>query len=295
MNSHSIAASNYIFLEKVKAYFQLLKFRLSLTVALSGSFGYYLGDRHFEWNKFLIFSMAGFILTGGANIVNQIIEKDFDKLMKRTKERPIPTERLNKIEASIFSVILLITSFTILWSFSPGAAWVGLLSYIMYGFVYTPLKRVGPIAVLVGAFPGAFPPMIGWVAATGHFGLEPGILFAIQFFWQFPHFFAIAWVADEDYKKAGFRLLPNNGSKDLNTAIQIMIYTLFLLPLSFVPYQLGMTGLNSAFVAFGCGILFLAQTFQLMKTCTDKTALKLMFASFIYLPIVQIAFLLDKI
>ncbi len=281
--------------DKAKAYFELLKFRLSLTVAFSGSFGYLLGIEHFEWDKFLVFSFAGFLLTGGANIINQIIEKDLDKLMKRTHLRPIPTERVSRTESAVFSIFLFIVSFTMLWQFSVGAALVGLLSYILYGFVYTPLKRVGPIAVFVGAFPGAFPPMIGWVAATGHFGLEPGILFAIQFFWQFPHFFAIAWVADEDYKKAGFRLLPNNGTKDLNTAIQIMIYTLFLLPLSFVPYYLGMTGINSAFVTLVCGILFLAQTFQLMRNCNDKTALRLMFASFIYLPIVQIAFLLDKI
>jgi heme o synthase len=166
---------------------------------------------------------------------------------------------------------------------------------ILYGFVYTPLKRKGPIAVLVGAFPGAFPPMIGWVAATNHFGWEPGILFAIQFFWQFPHFWAIAWVLDEDYKKAGFKLLPPRGGKDLNTAIQMMINTLFLLPLGWIPYQMGMTGINSALVAMICGILFLAQTFHLMRKCTDKTALQLMFGSFLYLPIVQIAFLLDKI
>jgi heme o synthase len=154
---------------------------------------------------------------------------------------------------------------------------------------------VGPIAVFVGAFPGAFPPMIGWVAATNHFGLEPGILFAIQFFWQFPHFWAIAWVLDEDYRRAGFKLLPANGLKDSDTTLQIMIYTLFLLPIGWLPYQLGMTGINSAFVATLFGVLFLAQTFHLMRKCTDQTARQLMFGSFIYLPIVQIAFLLDKL
>ena len=137
--------------------------------------------------------------------------------------------------------------------------------------------------------------MIGWIAATNHFGLEPGILFAIQFFWQFPHFWAIAWVLDEDYKRAGFKLLPSQGGKDLNTTIQIMIWTLFLLPFGWLPFKLGMTGINSAFIATIFGILFLAQTFHLMRKCTDKTALQLMFGSFIYLPIVQIAFLIDKI
>ncbi|MFA7471801.1 MAG: protoheme IX farnesyltransferase, partial [Spirosomataceae bacterium] len=158
-----------------------------------------------------------------------------------------------------------------------------------------PLKRVGSVAVLVGAFPGAFPPMIGWIAATNQFGLEPGILFAIQFFWQFPHFWAIAWVADEDYKRAGYRLLPSEGGKDLNTAFQIMINALFLIPVGWLPYKLGMTGINSAFIATIFGILFLAQTFHLMRKCNDKTALQLMFGSFLYLPIVQIAFLLDKV
>ena len=137
--------------------------------------------------------------------------------------------------------------------------------------------------------------MIGWVAATNHFTLEPGILFAIQFFWQFPHFWAIAWVSDEDYKRAGFKMLPNGGQKDLNTAIQIMIYTLFLVPLGFAPYLLHMTGFTSAIVAVICGILFLSQTFWLMRKTTDKAALMMMFGSFIYLPIVQIAFLLDKV
>ena len=179
--------------------------------------------------------------------------------------------------------------------FNLSTGLISLLSLLLYGFVYTPLKRVGPIAVFVGAFPGAFPPMIGWVAATNHFGLEPGILFAIQFFWQFPHFWAIAWVLDDDYKKAGFRLLPANGLKDSDTTLQIMIYTLFLLPIGWLPYQLGMTGIHSAFIATVFGVLFLAQTFHLMRKCTDKTARQLMFGSFIYLPIVQIAFLLDKL
>ena len=172
---------------------------------------------------------------------------------------------------------------------------MGVISFFLYGFVYTPLKRVGPISVFAGAIPGAFPPMIGWVAATNHFGLEPGILFAIQFFWQFPHFWAIAWVADEDYQKAGFKMLPNNGHKDLRTAITIMIYTIFLVPCGFVPYLLHMTGINSAMVAVLCGVLFLSQTFYLMSKPTDRAALMMMFGSFIYLPIVQIAYLMDKI
>ncbi|HEV7346733.1 heme o synthase [Telluribacter sp.] len=281
---------------KVKALFELLKFRLAALVAFSGAFGYSLGAEVLDWPKLILFCMAAIGITGAANIINQVIEKDLDKLMKRTSQRPLPSGRLSVDEAIVWAVILgVMAMYIFLVYFNLRAGLLSLLSLILYGFVYTPLKRVGPIAVFVGAIPGAFPPMIGWIAATNHFGLEPGILFAIQFFWQFPHFWAIAWVLDEDYKKAGFKLLPSKGGKDINTTIQIMIYTLFLLPVGWLPYYLGMTGINSAFVATLCGVLFLAQTFHLMRKCTDKTALQLMFGSFIYLPIVQIAFLLDKL
>ena len=281
---------------KAKAYFELLKFRLSALVAFSGTFGYSLAFKKIDWIQLWLFAIAAFAMTGAANIINQIKEKELDKLMKRTQNRPLPTGRLSINEAAVFSVILfLFASYVLFVEFNHRAGLVGVLSFLLYGFVYTPLKRVGPIAVFVGAFPGAFPPMIGWVAATNHFTLEPGILFAIQFFWQFPHFWAIAWVSDEDYKRAGFKMLPNGGQKDLNTAIQIMIYTLFLVPLGFAPYLLHMTGFTSAIVAVICGILFLCQTFWLMRKTTDKAALMMMFGSFIYLPIVQIAFLLDKV
>jgi heme o synthase len=285
-----------ILAQKAKAYYDLTKFRLSMTVVFSGAFGFCLASGKIDWLKVLLFSIAAFATTAAANIINQIIEIDLDKLMKRTAQRPLPSGRLSVIEASIFGWILASLAMVILFfEFNTRAGMLALLSMILYGFVYTPLKRVGPIAVIVGAIPGAFPPMIGWLAATNHFGLEPGILFAIQFFWQFPHFWAIAWVLDEDYKKAGFRLLPSNGGKDLNSAVQMMIYTLFLLPICWLPYYLHMTGINSAFVAMICGILFLAQTFHLMRKVTDKAALQLMFGSFIFLPVVQIAFLLDKV
>lgn len=281
---------------KVKAYYELLKFRLSALVAFSGAFGYSLAVDRIDWVKLTLISLAGFFITGAANIVNQIIEKDLDKLMKRTQVRPLPTGRLTVKEATVFCVVLLIlSSYILFFEFNYRAGFIGVVSFFLYGFVYTPLKRVGPISVFVGAFPGAFPPMIGWIAATNHFGLEPGILFAIQFFWQFPHFWAIAWVADEDYQRAGFKMLPNNGHKDLRTAITIMIYTIFLVPCGFVPYMLNMTGINSAMIAVLCGVLFLSQTFYLMMRPTDKSALMMMFGSFIYLPIVQIAFLMDKV
>ena len=282
--------------DKVKALFELLKFRLAALIAFSGAMGYSLGASDVSWTKMVLFCLASIGITGAANIINQILEKDLDKMMKRTQNRPLPSGRVTVEQAIVWAIFLGVASlFIFVVYFNMISALLALLSLVLYGFVYTPLKRVGPIAVFVGAFPGAFPPMIGWVAATNHFGLEPGILFAIQFFWQFPHFWAIAWVLDDDYKRAGFKLLPANGLKDADTTLQIMIYTLFLLPVGWLPYKLGMTGINSAFIATVFGVLFLAQTFHLMRKCTDQTARQLMFGSFVYLPIVQIAFLLDKL
>jgi len=282
--------------DKVKALFELLKFRLAALIAFSGAMGYSLGASDVKWVNIVLFCIASIGITGAANIINQILEKDLDKMMKRTQNRPLPSGRISVEQAIVWAIFLGVSSlFIFAVYFNLISALLALLSLVLYGFVYTPLKRVGPIAVFVGAFPGAFPPMIGWVAATNHFGLEPGILFAIQFFWQFPHFWAIAWVLDDDYKRAGFKLLPANGLKDTDTTLQIIIYTLFLLPVGWLPYELGMTGINSAFIATVFGVLFLAQTFHLMRKCSDKTARQLMFGSFIYLPIVQIAFLLDKL
>lgn len=282
-------------MSNIKPYIALLKSRLSITVAFSGTFGYILAPIKHEPLGIILISLAGFLLTGAANIVNQLKEIPFDKLMKRTANRPLPTETLNSKQASIFGYILVAAALSLLFYFSWKSAALGLLSYLLYGYVYTPLKRVGPISVFVGAFPGAFPPMIGWVAATGHFGWEPGILFAIQFFWQFPHFWAIAWVADEDYQRAGFKMLPNDGKKDIKTAFTIMIYTLFLVPLGFIPYLLQMAGITSAIITVIAGTLFLCQTFYLMMRPTDKAARWMMFGSFFYLIIIQIALILDKI
>jgi protoheme IX farnesyltransferase len=282
-------------MSNIKPYIALLKSRLSITVAFSGTFGYILAPIKHEPLGIILISLAGFLLTGAANIVNQLKEIPYDKLMKRTANRPLPTETLNSKQASIFGYILVAAALSLLFYFSWKSAALGFLSYLLYGYVYTPLKRVGPISVFVGAFPGAFPPMIGWVAATGHFGWEPGILFAIQFFWQFPHFWAIAWVADEDYQRAGFKMLPNDGKKDIKTAFTIMIYTLFLVPLGFIPYLLHMTGITSAIITVIAGTLFLCQTFYLMMRPTDKAARWMMFGSFLYLIIIQIALILDKI
>lgn len=281
--------------EKAKAYIELIKLKLTLAVVFSGVFGYCLAIDQVSWLKIIILSIASISITGAANIINQIIEKESDKVMKRTAVRPLPTGRLSVNEAAAFAFILFaLGNFLFVEFFNVRAAALAVLSLLLYGFVYTPLKRKGQIAVFVGALPGAFPPMIGWVAATNHFGWTPGILFAIQFFWQFPHFWAIGWLAFDEYKKAGIQMMPGDG-KTTETAFRIMIYTLFLIPVGWLPYMLGMTGINSALVAMVGGILFLAQTFHLMRTCTDKAALQMMFGSLLYLPIVQIVYLLDKV
>ena len=281
---------------KTGAYVKLLKMRLTLLVSFSAAFGYLLTGHSWQSAQFVLFLIGGFLVIGASNIINQIWEKDTDALMSRTHQRPLVTGVISVNEAIVFTLLLASAGLGIfVFWFSLNAAFLSLVSLLLYAFAYTPLKTKSPIAVFVGAIPGALPPMIGWVAATGHYGWEPGILFAIQFFWQFPHFWAIAWVLDEDYKKAGIKLLPSAGGKDMKTAFNIMIYTLLLIPLGFMPFLFGMTGINSALVAMVTGILFLAQTFYLMREGTNKAAKLIMFGSFIYLPVVQIAYLLDKI
>ena len=285
------------FLAKAKAFNELLKVRLSFLVAFSCAFGYGLATRGWvNWETLLMLTFGGFLLSGASVGLNQVLERDLDKLMTRTMNRPLPTGRLTVQEALAFIFLCFVASIIILWMYTnPLTVFFSVISMILYCFVYTPLKRVGPIAVFVGAIPGAFPPLLGWMAATGSVSHEAMIIFGIQFIWQFPHFWAIAWVSDDDYKKAGFKLLPSGGGKDLNTAVQIMIYTMFLIPLGLLPAKFGITGLDSAIVATVCGVAFFAQTFSLMKTGSRQSALRIMFGSFLYLPIVQIAFLLDKI
>ena len=249
-----------------------------------------------HWGNFIAFCVGGFLVSGGAITINQVLEIDYDKVMKRTMDRPLPTHRVGKVEATVYAGLLLLAGFSLLLFFTNIlTVLISMLSMLLYSFVYTPLKRVGPIAVFVGAIPGALPPLLGWVAATGQITYEAMIIFGIQFIWQFPHFWAIAWLADDDYKKAGFKLLPAGGKKDMRTAINIMIYTLFLLPLGLLPAKFGVAGINSGIIATICGVLFLAQTFSLMRDNSRKSALKIMYGSFLYLPIVQIAYLIDKV
>jgi protoheme IX farnesyltransferase len=296
MNGNStISSSSFAF--KLQQYGVMLKFRLSLLVVFSGAFGFALAtpnNESVDMFRLIWLCIGSFLITGSANIINQIFEKEYDKLMKRTANRPLATGTLSVQEATIFSISLGIIGAILLVLFVNWiSAALSIFSLILYGFVYTPMKRITPFCVLIGAFPGALPPLIGWAAMQGYVGMEALIIFGIQFIWQFPHFWAIAWVAHDDYTNAGFKMLP--GEKNVNTAFQIMIYTLFLIPLGLLPSQFGIAGNTSAVVATCFGVLFLAQTFYLMKTGTNKAALMMMFGSFIYLPVVQIAYLLDKV
>lgn len=279
-----------------KVIFELTKFRLSLLVSFSAIFGFILASDNIIFFDLLVLGLSGYFVTAASVINNQIIEKDLDSKMDRTKDRPLPTNRISKRNSLITSVFFMVIGLTIMTLyFNMVAGLLSLMSLFLYTFIYTPLKRIGPIAVFVGAIPGALPPLIGWVAFSGEITMEAIIIFSIQFIWQFPHFWAIAWIYHDDYKKVGFKLLPSKGEKNFNTALNIMTYTLFLIPLGLLPTIFGITGIISGAVAVLCAILFLAQTFKLFKDYSRSSALKIMFGSFIYLPIVQISFILDKI
>jgi protoheme IX farnesyltransferase len=282
---------------KIKAYWLLLKPRLSFLVAFSASFGYIFGKSvNFDWLGFVALSVGGFLVSGASVAINQILEKDLDKLMQRTQTRPLPLGVLSTQEAVIFTIIVTVLSLGLLGTFTNTLTLVlSIISMILYGFVYTPLKRIGSVAVFVGAIPGALPPLLGWTAATNQIGFEALIIFAVQFIWQFPHFWAIAWVLDEDYRKAGFHLLPSKEGRGFSSAVQIMVYTLFLVPISLLPTIFGLTGITSAVVVTIAGCLFAAQSFVLLKNNDSKAALRIMFGSFLYLPVVQIVYLLDRL
>ena len=280
----------------LKVIFELTKFRLSFLVSFSAIFGFVLASDNFNFIDLIILGIAGYLVTAASVINNQILEKDLDRKMDRTKDRPLPTNRIsnqNSLITSIFFAAIGLATITLYFNLITGL--LSLASLLLYTFIYTPLKRVGPIAVFVGAIPGALPPLIGWVAFSGEISVEAIIIFSIQFIWQFPHFWAIAWIYHDDYKKVGFKLLPSKGEKNFNTALNIMTYTLFLIPMGLLPTIFGITGIISGAVAVLCAILFLAQTFRLFKDYSRSSALKIMFGSFIYLPIVQISFILDKI
>ncbi len=278
----------------------LFKLRLTLLVIISAVLGYFMGNNTTDWGVVLALCVGGLLLTGGSNGMNQVLEREWDKLMHRTQNRPLPAGRMQVRDGLIISMISGIAGIFILWYFINTACGIlGLLAFFMYVFIYTPMKRVSSLAVFVGAFPGAIPPMLGYVAATNNYGLEAGLLFAMQFMWQFPHFWAIAWVAHDDYVRGGYKLLPFNDGRTKQTAFQILLYSLFLIPVSLLPWALPvnnpMIGNIAAVVAILGGLVMSWYSFRLVKSCDLADARKVMFASFFYLPIVQLFYVIDKL
>lgn len=287
-------------MQKLRDYAVLFKLRLSFLVVVSASFGYLMAVDTVVWADLLTLILGGFLVTGSSNAFNQVWEKDLDKIMDRTHMRPLPQGRLQSPEALIVASIAGALGIGMLWiMLNPLSGVLGLLALFLYVFIYTPLKPISSIAVFVGAFPGAIPPMLGYVAGSGSFGLEAGILFAVQFMWQFPHFWAIAWVLDDDYKKAGYRLLPFNDGRSKRSAFQIVLYTAILIPVSLlpwaIPFENPMTGNIAMVVSLLMGLWFLWLAVKLYRSLDKKDAKKLMFASFLYLPIVQLIYVLDKL
>lgn len=278
---------------KIKSYILFTKFRLSALVIVSALSGYLFANGHDNYEMFLLL-VGGFLVTAASNGSNQIWERELDKLMKRTEKRPLPQDNMSLNEAIIVVVICLFLGTYMLYLINLPSAVLGLFAYIMYVFMYTPLKRITSWAVFVGAFPGAIPPMLGAVAATGKFGYLPGVLFFVQFIWQFPHFWAIAWVVYDDYKAGGFSLLPSKQGKSKNSAYQIAIYSLLLIPFSLLPWLLNWTSDITLYVCVILGTLFFLQSYKLLISLDDKDAKKLMFASFFYLPIIQFLYVFDR-
>lgn len=298
MNVNTVKLSlSYAIASKVKDYFQLTKFTLSFMVVFSCVVGYLLvpGVSFDVWKVLCLF-VGGLCITGSANTVNQIVERRSDALMSRTKKRPLPSGRMQLLEAIAFATLLGLAGLAIMaLEFNFLSAWLSLGSLLLYGFVYTPWKKWNSLAVLVGAIPGALPPLIGWVAGAGVLSYGGWILFVIQFLWQFPHFWAIAWLAYEDYNKAGFKLLPSGEGKNQFTALQAIMYTILLVPAGWLPYFYKMSGIVSALIIFLLSLFFVYRAWQLYRTLDVKAARRLMFGSYIYLTALQLILLVDKI
>lgn len=278
----------------------ITKAGLAISVVFSSIAGYLLGfdEAHpFSWTTLFLLSIGGYCMVGASNAYNQIIEKDLDALMDRTKNRPIPAGRMTGNQAFILASILALSGIVILYYINPKTAMFGAISIFLYTSIYTPLKTVTPLSVFVGAIPGAIPFMLGWVAAVDDFSIEAGTLFLIQFFWQFPHFWAIGWFLFDDYKKGGFFMLPT-GKRDTPTALQIILYTIWLIIASLLPAT-GYTGnlkisLISAGLVLLLGFWLLYFAVKLYKKRDDKTAKSLMLASVSYITILQIIYIADK-
>lgn len=276
---------------------QLSKLRLTSSVVFSAIAGYFIAGGSYDSLHLFYLIVGGFLVVASSNGFNQLIEIDLDSMMKRTENRPLPTKRMNPKEALLISLLMGLIGVSLLFLINFRSGFLGAFSVFLYVLAYTPLKRISSISVFVGAFPGAFPFMLGWVAVTNSYDIEALILFSIQFIWQFPHFWAIAWVSSEDYQRAGFKMLP--GPKDRSTAFKALIYTIFLIPISILPV-FGIAGklqlsLVAALLAVVAGLWFLTKAVKLFKTLDDADARRLMISSFIYLPILQLIYVIDKL
>ena len=276
---------------------QLSKLRLTSSVVFSAIAGYFIAGGSYDSLHLFYLIVGGFLVVASSNGFNQLIEIDLDSMMKRTENRPLPSKRMNPKEALLISFLMGLIGVSLLFLINFRSGFLGAFSVFLYVLAYTPLKRISSISVFVGAFPGAFPFMLGWVAVTNSYDIEALILFSIQFIWQFPHFWAIAWVSSEDYQRAGFKMLP--GPKDRSTAFKALIYTIFLIPISILPV-FGIAGklqlsLVAALLAVVAGLWFLTKAVKLFKTLDDADARRLMISSFIYLPILQLIYVIDKL
>ena len=294
---NSLTASSLNIGQIINDFSQLTKLRLSTSVVFSSLAGYLLASDKLETQVLLGLFFGGFAMVGASNAFNQLIEKNKDSLMIRTQNRPLPSGRMSNIVAATIATVLAVFGILILQYINFKTALFGALSIFLYTCVYTPLKSVTSLSVVVGAFPGAIPFMLGWVAATGSFGIEPGILFMIQFFWQFPHFWAIGWMVDEDYKNAGFKMLPT-GSPNKTTAFLIVFYSLWTIIISILPYTKYSGDLNlstrAAFALITIGGCFLYFALKLMQQKTKKAARNLMYASIVYISFLQLIYVFDK-
>ena len=288
---------SYRIADKVKDYFQLIKFTLSFTVVFSCVICYLLAPNiTYNLKMVILLFVAGMLVTGSANAINQAVERDTDAMMKRTGKRPVADGRMSQQEAYTFALIAGFVGVWMMWQFfNFSSAALSAFSLFLYAYIYTPLKKVNSIAVLVGAFPGALPCLIGWVAGTGEFSAGGWILFGIQFLWQFPHFWAIAWVAHNDYNKAGFKLLPSASGPTRFTALQSIMYAVLMIPCGVLPYYFSISGSVSLWIVLLCNLFMVVQCIRLYIGMDVKAARRVMFSSYIYLPIVLLALLFDKV
>lgn len=300
MNNNSIDSAvpvSFSLKAKARDYSQLFKIRLTLTVVFSAAMGFILAPAEsINWPMMWLLVLGGTMVVGAANGINQVIERNYDKMMTRTANRPVATERMGINEALISCLIVGLGGVVLLgYYFNAITGYLALFSLISYAFIYTPLKRVSPIAVFVGAFPGAVAPMLGWTAVTGTMDTGAIALFVVQFFWQFPHFWALAWILDDDYRRAGFFLLPSFEGRGKKSAFQVLIWTTVLIPAVMLPMQIGMVGLTSTIIALVASAAMVYLAARLYWDCSMKNARTLMFAAFIYLPVVLLAYVFDKI